>query len=191
MSEEPQHVDQSENSSQQEANLHNETIQSYFENDETIPQESSESDTSKEKHEDQDKPFDDSIPLNPNGRKRKQNRKWIPKSVYRRQKRNTLKKKINLVHNFSSIELSEAALSVLNKGLNFCPAQKGVNYTQFLADLFRVERKMAWAHHFKDEEKEETSGEQKRFSFPNKKQKTNLPPEYPKEISDLINSVKS
>ena len=74
MSEEPQHVDQSENSSQQEANLHNETIQSYFENDETIPQESSHSDTSKENHEDQDKPSDDSIPLKPNGRKRKQNR---------------------------------------------------------------------------------------------------------------------
>ena len=128
---------------------------------------------------------------NHTGRKRKQNRKWIPKSVYRRQKRKSLKKKINLVHNFSSIELSEAAVSVLNKGLNFCPAQKGVNYTQLLADLFRLERKMAWTHHFRDEEKEDSSEVKKKFPFTDKKQKTNLPPEYPKEISEFINSVRS
>ena len=75
------------------------------------------------------------------GSKRKSNRKWIPKAVYRREKRKSLKKKINLVHNFSSIQLSEAAISLLNKGLKFCPAQKGVNYTQLLADLFRLEKK--------------------------------------------------
>ena len=50
---------------------------------------------------------------------------------------------------------------------------------------------MAWAHHFRDEDKEESSGEEKKFPFPGKKQKTNLPPEYPKEISEFINSVRS
>ena len=117
--------------------------------------------------------------LKEKSRKGKPNRKWIPKSVYRREKRKSLKKKVNIVHNFSSIQLTEAALSLLNKGLKFCPAQKGVNYTQLLADLFRLERKVAWKHHFKDEENEnETTGEKNQFPFPGKKKKTNMPEFY-------------
>ena len=50
---------------------------------------------------------------------------------------------------------------------------------------------MAWAHHFKDEEREESSEEKRKFPFPNKKQRTNVPQEYPKEISEFINSVRS
>ena len=121
-------------------------------------------------------------------KKRKPNRKWIPKHIFRKQKQKSLKKKVNIVHNFSSIQLSEAAL---NKGFNFCPAQKGVNYTQLLADLFRLERKMAWRHHFKDYNSETTSDDTLKYPFPNKKQKTNHPSEYPKEISEFISSVRS
>ena len=49
---------------------------------------------------------------------------------------------------------------------------------------------MAWAHHFSDEDREEKSEEKRQFPFPNKKQRTNLPPEYSKVISEFINSVR-
>ena len=85
--------------------------------------------------------------------------------------------------------------SVLNKGLNCCPAKKGVNYTQLLADLFRLERKMAWRHFYHDAEEEEQPGNENEktseIPFKDKMEKRNLPREYPKEISDLVNSVRS
>jgi hypothetical protein len=60
-------------------------------------------------------------------------------------KKKTLKANVNIVYNFSSLELSEAASSLLNKGLNFCPTPKAINTTQLYvyADLFRMERKFA------------------------------------------------
>ena len=61
----------------------------------------------------------------PSGRKRR-NRRWISKSKYRR----IIKSK----------ELSDAAKSLLNKGLNFCPLPKGINTSQRYADMFRMER---------------------------------------------------
>ena len=88
-------------------------------------------------------------------KKRKADRKWIPKHIYRKEKRKSLKKKVNLIHNFSSIQLTESMKSVLNKDLNFCPSKKGVNYTELLADLFRLERKMAWKYHFQPSLEEE------------------------------------
>ena len=79
----------------------------------------------------------------------------------------------------------------MNKGLKFCPAQKGVNYTQLLADLFRLERKMAWKHYFKDFEPLAPIEEKDVFPFPDQKKKTNVPKDYPKEISNFISSVRS
>ena len=84
--------------------------------------------------------------------------------------------------------------SVLNKGLKFCPAKKGINYTQLLADLFRLERKMAWKNHFHDAyEDDETvqTEDNLKCPFKDKKERTNLPKEYPKEITDFINAVRS
>ena len=115
----------------------------------------------------------------------------MPKHLFCKEKRTSLKKKVNLIHNFSSIQLSESAKSVLNKGLNFCPAQKNINYTQLLADLFRMERKMAWKHYFKDSEVDEETSVKSKFSFPDKKRKTSMPNEYPKEINEFISSVRS
>ena len=84
--------------------------------------------------------------------------------------------------------------SVLNKGLKFCPAKRGVNYTQLLADLFRLERKMAWRYHFHDPNEEDDNVEiEDNFQCPfkDKNEKTNLPKDYPREISDFVNSVRS
>ena len=82
-------------------------------------------------------------------------------------------------------------MSVLNKGLKFCPAPKGINYTQLLADLYRLETKMAWHHLFKDFENDTQSEEKLAFPFPEKSKRTNMPKEYPKEIKEFTNSVRS
>ena len=127
-------------------------------------------------------------------KKRKANRKWIPKHIYRKEKRKSLKKKVNLIHNFSSIQLTEHMRSVLNKGLNFCPSKKGVNYTELLADLFRLERKMAWKYQFHGSEEEEqrgSSSDHLKTPFDDKKKRTNLPKEYPKEITEFVHSLRS
>ena len=53
---------------------------------------------------------------------------------------------------------------------------------------------MAWNHHFNDPEEEpsqEQTEEKTKFPFPDNKNKTNLPNEYPKEISEFISSVRS
>ena len=74
-----------------------------------------------------------------NTKKKKKNRRWIPRSKYRRMKKKKLESSINLIYNFSDMELSDAAKSLLNKGLNFCPTPKGINNTQLYADMFRME----------------------------------------------------
>ena len=99
---------------------------------------------------------------------------------------------MNLIFNFSSIPLTPAMESVLNKGLNFCPNPSNVNITQLLADLFRLERKMAWKSYFGDAEVNANSNdENEKFPFPEIHKKTNLPKEYPSEIKTFVNSVKS
>ena len=96
------------------------------------------------------------------------------------------------VYNFSNLELSEAAKSVLNKGLIFCPTPKGVNTTHLLADLFRLERKMAWKHFFWGSENDDYENEPNN-NIPNlsRPKKTNLPRNYPPEIKIFADSVKS
>ena len=49
---------------------------------------------------------------------------------------------------------------------------------------------MAWRHHFKDFDDQEETEEKNKFSFPQKNKKTNMPKEYPREISEFINSVR-
>ena len=83
-----------------------------------------------------------------NSKIKKRNRRWMSRFKYRRQKNKKLKESINLTYNFSS--LSPAAKSLINKGLKFCPAPKSINKTQLYADLFWMERKLAWKHFFRN-----------------------------------------
>ena len=94
----------------------------------------------------------------------KKNRRFIKKSKYKRKQRTNANKKINLIHNFSSLTLSEQAKSLLNKGLNFCPTPKSVNTTQLLADMYRMERKFSWRH-FYFGASNETSAKKNEFSW--------------------------
>lgn len=100
-----------------------------------------------------------------------------------------MREDINLIYNFSSLELSDSSKSLLNKGLNFCPTPNGVNTTSLYADMFRMERKFAWKHFFKTNEY--SSGVERKFPFSTKNQKTNLPKDYPGEIKEFVSSVKS
>ena len=100
-----------------------------------------------------------------------------------------MKESVNLIYNFSSLNLSEAATSLLNKGLKFCPTPKGINTTQLYADMFRMERKFAWKHFFKTNDFNPRVAET--FPFPSNNQKTNLPKEYPNEIKDFVTAVHS
>ena len=110
-------------------------------------------------------------------------------------KRRSLKKIINLIYNFSSVELTKPMESLLNKGLNFCPSSSGVNLTQVLADLYQMERKMAWRYIYfdatEDDNDNNTENTRAKFPFPDNRKKTYLPKEYPEEIKTFVNSVKS
>ena len=110
-------------------------------------------------------------------------------------KRRSLKKKVNLIYKFSSITLTKAMESLLNKGLKFCPTTTGVNLTQVLADIYQMERKMAWKHFYfdpnDDDDQNNTENIPKyKFPFPSNKKRTNLPREYPEEIKTFVNSMK-
>ena len=107
-----------------------------------------------------------------------------------------LRTKINIIHNYSSVILSEAQISLLNKGLNFCPTPNGPNYTQIMADLFHLERKMAWKHHFsgKDDDGEDGTDDTNNSDknpFNKKARKTNMPDEYHEGIKQFKNCVQS
>ena len=80
---------------------------------------------------------------NPGTDKNNKNRRWIPKSTWRRMKKAELKKQINLVNNLSDLELTENQIKLLNKGLSFSPSPNGVDITHLTADTFHMERNMA------------------------------------------------
>ena len=117
------------------------------------------------------------------------NRKFIPQSKYRRRFKRELKSSINQVYNLSSVPLSKAILSLLNKGLGYCPTPKGINDTQIVADFTRLERSMAWFYIF-GEINSQNDSEEKEFIF-EKEVKTNLPKVFPKEITEFITSCQS
>ena len=55
-----------------------------------------------------------------------------------------MKQHINIVFNYSKVELSEAMISVLNRGLNFCILPMKIDITEALVDWKRFERSMIW-----------------------------------------------
>ena len=120
------------------------------------------------------------------------NKKRRNKSTKHKKK---LKNHMSLVYNFSDVELTEQATSLLNKGLKFCPNPKGINKTQLLADMARLERSMAWHTIFGNRNDDKPNGNDidsktEDIIFKREK-KTNLPKYYPKEISQYVESVTS
>ena len=68
-------------------------------------------------------------------------------------------KQINFVYNFSNIELTKGMMSLLNKGLNFCPTQKP-HQSDILTEFAKFSRKVKWREYWanqqgSDEEDEE------------------------------------
>ena len=63
-----------------------------------------------------------------------------------------------VVHNLSNIRLTSDEMSLLDKGLNFCPSTKDVNTEELLDDTFSYCRKLRLRHHF-NQPPEETGDE--------------------------------
>ena len=124
-----------------------------------------------------------------NSNTQSKNRRWIPKSQYRRLNKSILKQQINLVTNLSNIQLTNGQKSLLNKGLNFCPNPDKVNLTQISADCYHLERNMAWKYIFPPGSNN-LDPDYVKSPFDNTK-KVNMPSYYPQEISTFAESVRS
>ena len=72
------------------------------------------------------------------------NTEWIPNSRFKRQQNSIKKQKLNIVFNYSKIELTVHMTNVLNRGLNFCILPMKLDITQVLVDWKRFERTMIW-----------------------------------------------
>ena len=129
--------------------------------------------------------------------KENHNKTLIRSRISRKRLRKRKKRQLNndsLVYNFSNIELTDVAKKLLSKGLNYCPTPKSVNTTQIISDLDRLERSMAWHTIFgnsrNDDKYNDINENTKEYLF-EKNRKTNLPKQFPKEITEFVNAVKS
>ena len=84
------------------------------------------------------------------------------------------KQKIDIVFNYSNIELSPDMIKLLNRGLNYCILPKDLDITQLLTDLKKFERTMLWTEFWYGKESDHVN-DQNIF----KKIKTNLPKNHP------------
>ena len=90
---------------------------SVIEQEEIIDCDESDSNNNSDATTENDATQSDSDSSTNTNKKPKRNRRWIPRPKYRRLKKKQLKSSINLVYNFSSLELSDAAKSLLNSNL--------------------------------------------------------------------------
>ena len=97
-------------------------------------------------------------------------------------------KQVNLVFNYSSIQLTEAMDKLLNRGLNFSILPLKLDITQILVDYRKFERSVIW-HEFWFAR--ETQNEFQKSVF--KKHKTNMPKNYttPQGLQIYLNAIKS
>ena len=122
-------------------------------------------------------------------RRKKKNRPGTRERKYRAKVLKKIQKKtpVNIVFNYSSIELSEAAISALNRGLNFCIKPSKVDNTEIIADHSRFSRRMQWQEHFFGEEKQDYTPsifKQEKTNFPNQSL-------VPKPLQVFLNTVES
>ena len=83
-------------------------------------------------------------------------------------------------------------IQLLNRGFNFSPIPKNLDFTQVLADFRRFERRMIWKEFWFDDNDDEDNSEERRISI-FKKEKTNLPKKYnvPNGLKTYLVAVKS
>jgi len=98
------------------------------------------------------------------------------------------KQKINVVFNYSSIEITKPMENLLNRGLNFCITPLKLDITQILSEFRRFERTMVWKEFFFENE---NGQEVKNNIF--KSKKTNMPKDHktPKGLKDCLTAIKS
>ena len=97
-------------------------------------------------------------------------------------------KPVNLVFNYSSIELTEAMDNLLNRGLNFSILPLKLDVTQILVDYRKFERSVIWHEFWFGKENDQ---EYQKPIF--RKQKTNMPKNHttPKGLQMYLNAIKS
>lgn len=115
----------------------------------------------------------------------KENRK--KRKQFKRKRGQLSQKPLNVVFNYSKVELTEPMLKLLNRGLNFCIKPLNVNTTKLLCDFKKFERKCLWKEFFYNEEEKE-------YTEPIfKKEKTNIPKNHatPRPLQIFLNSVEN
>ena len=110
----------------------------------------------------------------------------LSKNQFRKHIKRIKKQKISIVFNYSRIVLTDAMVSVLNRGLNFCILPMKLDITQVLVDWKQFERSMIWTEFWYGKEKVET----KTKVFKNKK--NNLPKNHrtPEELKVYLEAAK-
>ena len=103
----------------------------------------------------------------------------------KKQRKREKKTPISVVFNYSSFELTETMLSLLNRGLNFVVKPLNLNISKVLTDFKSFERKMVWAEFFHGSD----NSDYKPPLF--KTEKTNMPRNYsvPKGLQKFHNTV--
>ena len=114
----------------------------------------------------------------------KPNRHFVKRPKWHRKGLQLRKKGINLVFNYSNLTLTEGMTSLLNKGLNFCPAQKPKR-EETLCDFKYFARKIKWKEYWFGKETDE---EWTPPIFP--VQKSNLPRNTSKEVEGFLSGIK-
>ena len=98
------------------------------------------------------------------------------------------KQKINIIFNYSSIQLTEDMINILNRGLNFSILPLNLDLTQILTDFHQFERSMIWREFWygREDEKNKTVPIFKIV-------KRNLPKNHktPDGLSNFLGAVKS
>ena len=118
---------------------------------------------------------------------KKRNRPGLQtRKKWKKRKRKEKRRPLSVVFNYSSFELSDAMISLLNRGLNFCVKPLGVDLSKLLTDFKKFERKMLWKEFFSGEEQND-------YQPPLfKTEKTNLPKQKPpKGLDKFLHSVES
>ena len=98
------------------------------------------------------------------------------------------KQNISTIFNYSSIELTKAMVTLLNRGLNFAILPLKLDLTQVLVDFKRFERSIIWHEFWYGSENKEP------YSPPIfRLQKRNLPKNHstPKELKSYLSAIKS
>ena len=117
----------------------------------------------------------------------KPSQNWIPNSRFKREQHKLRRQKINIIFNYSKIELTADMENVLNRGLNFSILPLKLDLTQVLVDFHKFERSMIWTEFFYGKEIEY-------YNPPIfKANKNNLPKNYssPNELKTFLGAIKS